>query len=99
MKQIAGVYVTQAGYANGTVENPTYKQVCSGATGFAETVQVVYDKEQIALSDLLQLYFKTIDPTTLNRQGGDAGTQYRTGIYYTDKADFGDYKDRIDKVG
>ena len=98
MKQIAGVYVTQAGYANGTVENPTYKQVCSGATGFAETVQVVYDKEQIALSDLLQLYFKTIDPTTLNRQGGDVGTQYRTGIYYTDKADLEIIKTELAKL-
>ncbi|HKL96562.1 MAG TPA: peptide-methionine (S)-S-oxide reductase MsrA, partial [Paludibacteraceae bacterium] len=98
MKQIAGVYVTQAGYANGTVENPTYKQVCSGATGFAETVQVVYDKEQIALSDLLQLYFKTIDPTTLNRQGGDIGTQYRTGIYYTDKADLEVIKAELAKL-
>ena len=98
MKQIAGVYATQTGYANGTVENPTYKQVCSGATGFAETVQVVYDKEQIALSDLLQLYFKTIDPTTLNRQGGDVGTQYRTGIYYTDKADLEIIKTELIKL-
>lgn len=87
MKQIPGVSLTQAGYANGSLANPTYKAVCEGSTGFAETVKVVYNSQEVSLSALLELYFKTVDPTTLNRQGGDRGTQYRTGIYYTDSAD------------
>lgn len=88
MKQIRGVKSTEVGYANGTIENPTYKQVCTGKTGAAETVKVVYDPKEVDLNLLLDLYFKTIDPTSLNCQGGDQGTQYRTGIYYTDPADF-----------
>lgn len=87
MKQIQGVKNTQVGYANGNIVNPTYQQVCRGNTGFAETVKVIYDSQEVDLPFLLELYFKTIDPTTLNRQGNDRGTQYRTGIYYTDKAD------------
>ncbi len=81
MKQIRGVESTRAGYANSSLEKPTYQQVCSGRTGAAEAVQVVYDPEKVGLPLLLELYFKTIDPTSLNRQGNDRGTQYRTGIY------------------
>lgn len=88
MKQIRGVEETQVGYANSTVERPTYRQVCSGQTNAAETVKVIYDPAKVKLSLLLDLYFKTIDPTALNRQGNDRGTQYRTGIYYTDSVDF-----------
>lgn len=87
MKQIHGVIATQAGYANGNIKAPAYQQVCEGNTGFAETVKVVYDPQQVELSTLVELYFKTIDPTSLNRQGNDRGTQYRTGIYYTGAAD------------
>lgn len=87
MKQIRGVKRTEVGYANGHTENPTYKQVCTGNTGFAETVKVVYDPREVDLNLLLDLYFKTIDPTSLNKQGGDQGSQYRTGIYYTNKSD------------
>lgn len=87
LKQIRGVESTQAGYANSAVLNPTYQQVCSGKTNATETVKVVYDPEVVKLSLLLDLYFQTIDPTSLNRQGNDRGTQYRTGIYYTNKAD------------
>ena len=87
MKQINGVENTQVGYANGNVENPTYKLVCTDTTNFAETVKVEYDEEKVELSFLIELYFKMIDPTSLNKQGEDCGTQYRTGIYYTDKAD------------
>ena len=87
MKQINGVVNTQVGYANGNVENPTYKLVCTDTTNFAETVKVEYDEEKVELSFLIELYFKMIDPTSLNRQGEDSGTQYRTGIYYVDKAD------------
>lgn len=87
LKQVRGVKNTQTGYANGNIENPTYKEVCTDKTGFAETVKVGYDPEQVELSLLLDLYFKTIDPTSVNRQGGDRGSQYRTGIYYTDPKD------------
>lgn len=87
MKQIRGVSDTQVGYANGTVENPSYEAVCTGKTGHAETVEVQYDSQELNLKLLLELYFKTIDPTSLNRQGGDRGTQYRTGIYYTQEED------------
>lgn len=87
LKQIRGVESTQAGYANSIVANPSYEQVCSGKTDAAEAVKVVYDPETLDLSTLLELYFKTIDPTSLNRQGNDRGTQYRTGIYYTNPED------------
>lgn len=87
MKQIPGVESTQVGYADSRVENPTYQEVCSGRTGAAEAVKVIYDPQKVGLSFLLGLYFKTIDPTSLNRQGNDRGTQYRTGIYYTDPSD------------
>lgn len=84
---VDGVAETEAGYANSRVASPSYREVCSGATGAAETVRVVYDPAKVSLPFLIGLYFKTIDPTSLNRQGNDAGTQYRTGIYYTDPAD------------
>ena len=86
-KQIRGVTDTEAGYANGTTPNPTYEEVCTGRTGHAETVRVTYDPAVVTLPGLLDLYFQTIDPTSLNRQGGDVGTQYRTGVYYVDPAD------------
>jgi methionine-R-sulfoxide reductase/methionine-S-sulfoxide reductase len=85
-KQVQGVTATEVGYANGHIENPTYQQVVQDNTGFAETVKVTYDPETVDLNLLLDLYFKTIDPTSLNKQGNDRGTQYRTGIYYTDEA-------------
>ena len=87
LKQIRGVESTQVGYANSTVANPSYEQVCTGKTNAAETVKVVYDPAVADLNLLLDLYFKTIDPTSLNKQGNDRGTQYRTGVYYTNKAD------------
>ena len=86
-KLIDGVTDTQVGYANGTVENPSYEQVCTHKTGHAETVKVVYDPEKIGLEFLLDMYFKAIDPTLEDQQGHDVGPQYRTGIYYTDLAD------------
>ncbi len=87
MSLVPGVVATTAGYANSRVPDPTYRMVCSGDTGAAETVMVEYDPAQVALSDLLALYFRSIDPLSLNRQGNDIGTQYRTGIYYTDPDD------------
>lgn len=98
MKQIDGVKTTEVGYANGYTENPTYKQVCTGDTGFAETVKVSYDPQEVDLKLLLNLYFKTIDPTSLNRQGGDRGTQYRTGIYYIDNNDLPVIKEVVEEV-
>lgn len=87
LKQVPGVIDTETGYANSRVNDPGYRLVCTGTTGAAETVKVVYDPDRVSLPFLLDLYFKTIDPTSLNRQGNDRGTQYRTGIYYTDPAD------------
>lgn len=87
MDGVQGVISTDVGYANGHTENPTYEQVCAHKTGFAETVHVVYDPARVPLRFLLQLFFKAIDPTSVNRQGGDVGDQYRTGIYYQDAAD------------
>nr|WP_237235647.1 peptide-methionine (R)-S-oxide reductase MsrB [Sphingobacterium mizutaii] len=86
-KQVRGVVETEVGYANGKLEAPTYQQVSTGGTGFAETVKVIYDSEIIGLDLLIDLFFKTIDPTSLNKQGNDIGTQYRTGIYFTDQQD------------
>lgn len=82
-KQIEGVVDTQVGYANGHTAAPTYDDVCTDRTGFAETVRVVYDPARVGLRFLLQMYFKAIDPLSVNRQGHDHGTQYRTGIYHT----------------
>jgi peptide-methionine (S)-S-oxide reductase len=82
-----GVISTKAGYANGIKENPTYNEVCTGRTGHAEAVLVQYDESVITLAEVLEKFFKVIDPTILNRQGNDIGTQYRTGIYYMDEAD------------
>ena len=84
---LGGVVKTEVGYANGNTANPTYEQVKYEHTGHAETVHVTYDPERITLKELLEQYFKVIDPTLVNRQGGDVGVQYRTGIYYTDPAD------------
>ncbi len=84
---VPGVSDTQAGYANSEIENPTYQQVCTGRTHAAETVKVTYEADSVSLTSLLRLYFKSIDPLAEDRQGADVGTQYRTGIYYTDAAD------------
>ena len=89
LKQIRGVVETEVGYANGRGESPTYEQVYTDATGFVECVRVVYDPEILPLERLVELYFHSIDPLSLNRQGNDVGTRYRTGIYYTDEDDRG----------
>ena len=82
-----GVLETEVGYANGIGENPSYEDVCTGMYKFAETVRVVYDDEIIGLSTLLELYFKIIEPNSINKQGHDVGVQYRIGIYRTDEGD------------
>ena len=84
---VEGVVKSIAGYANSRVPYPTYEMVCTGRTGAAETVEVEYEDTEAGLTELLALYFRSIDPTALNRQGNDTGTQYRTGIFYTDEAD------------
>ena len=81
--QFAGVAYTEVGYANGPNEAPSYQEVCA-SSGHAETVRVVYDEKKLSLPKLLEYYFMVIDPLSVNRQGNDAGIQYRTGIYYTD---------------
>lgn len=86
-KQIRGVLGTEVGYANGLKPDPTYQEVYTDQTGYAETVKVEYDPEQISLKLLTELYFKSIDPVSLNKQGEDEGTRYRTGIYYTSEED------------
>jgi peptide-methionine (S)-S-oxide reductase len=80
--ELRGVQSVVSGYAGGRRPNPTYEQVCSGATGHAEVVQVTYDPQVISFRDLLDVFFTIHDPTTLNRQGNDSGTQYRSAIYF-----------------
>jgi peptide-methionine (S)-S-oxide reductase len=81
-EQVQGVVAVESGYCNGHVPNPSYEQVCSGTTGHAEVVRVRFEPQQISLRELLEIFFVIHDPTTLNRQGNDRGTQYRSGIYF-----------------
>ena len=83
-QELRGVEKVESGYSGGDVPNPTYRAVCSGTTGHAEVVQVTFDPEMISYKDILEVYFTIHDPTTLNRQGADVGTQYRSVIYYHD---------------
>lgn len=85
--RISGVEETVAGYANSVEADPSYERVCTGITEAAEAVHVRYDEEKIGLCELLKAYWKVVDPTSLNQQGADRGTQYRTGIYFTDESD------------
>lgn len=85
--RIPGVYAVTVGYANGKTANPSYREVCSGKTGHAEAVHIQYDPKQMNVEILARQLFKIIDPTSLNRQGNDIGTQYRTGMYYVEEAD------------
>lgn len=101
-EELDGVISATSGYTGGSVENPTYKQVCTGQTGHAEALQIVYDPSKITFDELLEVFWETHDPTTLNRQGQDVGTQYRSGIFYhseeqRQKAE--KYKAELDKSG
>ncbi|AFQ03734.1 methionine sulfoxide reductase A [Mycoplasmoides genitalium M6320] len=84
---IKGVKKTSVGYLNSRIKNPSYEQVCSGYTNAVEAVKVEYEEKEISLSELIEALFEVIDPTIRNRQGNDIGTQYRTGIYWTDSSD------------
>ena len=93
-EELRGVSKVESGYTGGKTKNPTYAEVCSGLTGHAEAVRVYYDPAQISAEDLLRIFFTTHDPTTLNRQGPDSGTQYRSAIFYRDDEE----KARAEKI-
>lgn len=84
-KRLKGVIKTEPGYTGGDIKNPAYREVCSGRTGHAEAVRITYNKEEISFEELLEVFFATHDPTTLNRQGNDVGTQYRSAVFYRDE--------------
>ncbi len=101
-EQMTGVLKVTSGYMGGNKENPTYKEVCTGTTGHAECVQVVYEPAKVSYDELLEVFFQVHDPTSLNRQGADVGTQYRSAIFYADPAQKGKaeyYKNAVDKSG
>ncbi|MCA9161909.1 MAG: peptide-methionine (S)-S-oxide reductase MsrA [Planctomycetales bacterium] len=98
-QQLRGVHSAVSGYSGGQVENPTYQQVCTGTTGHAEVVQVTYDPNLVSFAELLEVFWKTHDPTTLNRQGNDVGTQYRSVVFYHDEVQRDEaerYKQQLD---
>ena len=98
-QNVNGVLEVIPGYCNGSTKNPSYKEVCSGKSGHAEVARIVYDSQKIKLSSLLEVFWKTHDPTTLNRQGNDIGSQYRSGIFCLNNDQLEqaqDYKDQLD---
>ncbi len=98
-QRLKGVSNVKSGYAGGAVENPTYEEVCKGETGHAEVIQFEYDPNLISYDELLEVFWKTHDPTTLNRQGNDVGTQYRSVVFYHDdsqKEKAQEYKKKLD---
>ena len=98
LKQIHGVISTEVGYANGCIFHPTYREVSTDSTGYAETVHVFYETEVIGLERIIQIYFHAIDPLSVNKQGNDEGIRYRTGIYYTDPSDLGPIQKIYDRI-
>jgi peptide-methionine (S)-S-oxide reductase len=101
-EELEGVISAESGYTGGQTPNPTYKEVCTGETGHAEALQIVYDPSKISFDELLEVFWSTHDPTTLNQQGADIGTQYRSGIFYHNaeqKQKAEKYKAELDKSG
>ncbi|MEO7264507.1 MAG: peptide-methionine (S)-S-oxide reductase MsrA [Ferruginibacter sp.] len=101
-QQVEGVISVESGYMGGEVQNPSYKDVCTGTTGHAECLNIVYDPKKISFDELLEIFWQTHDPTTLNRQGNDVGTQYRSVIFYHNeeqKTKAEKYKDELNKSG
>jgi peptide-methionine (S)-S-oxide reductase len=96
--RLKGVTAVESGYAGGHVENPTYKQVCNGNTGHAEVVRVTFNPEEVSYGELLDVFFTVHDPTTLNRQGNDVGTQYRSVIFYTTEEQYREAKKKIEEL-
>ena len=102
LREIPGVHETEVGYTGGTTADPTYKDICTGTTGHAEAVRIVFDPERISYEDILGYFFRLHDPTTKNRQGNDVGTQYRSAIFYQDEAQKKtalEVKDRVNESG
>ena len=100
--ELKGVNSVVSGYSGGHVENPTYRAVCDGTTGHAEVAQIEYDPDQISFTELLEVFWKTHDPTTMNRQGADVGTQYRSAIFYHSDEQKGlaeKYKQKLNESG
>jgi peptide-methionine (S)-S-oxide reductase len=101
-QELKGILTVESGYSGGTIKNPSYKEVCSGLTGHAEVIQVTYDPKVISYPELLEVFWKTHDPTTMNRQGNDEGTQYRSVIFYRSpyqKQQAEKYKKELDASG
>ncbi len=96
---IKGVISVTPGYMDGQVENPSYREVCTGTTGHNEVIQIVFDSDQIQLKDIIDIFWTAHDPTTLNRQGADKGTQYRSGIYYHEDGDLEAIMESKEQVG
>ena len=101
-QELKGVSTVQSGYSGGTIKNPSYKEVCNGTTGHAEVAKVEFDPSVISFTEILEVFWKVHDPTTLNRQGGDVGTQYRSAIFFTSDTQrklAEEYKTKLDKAG
>lgn len=101
-QQVAGVEKVVSGYIGGSVKNPTYREVCTGLTGHAEAIQITFDPKKVSFAELLDIFWKTHDPTTLNRQGADEGTQYRSAIFFhteEQKSLADSYRKKLDASG
>ena len=101
-QQLKGVVKVESGYSGGHIKNPAYREVCNGTTGHAEVAKITFDPEVLTFAEVLEVFWKVHDPTTLNRQGNDVGTQYRSAIYYTSneqKELAKQYKKQLDSLG